>query len=147
MGGAAAPIGAPGREDVEAVPVVLPAELGLVDAAAEGQPVALGVFEDTGLLVEETKARDGLAALVAGHGHLHVQVPLGDHPGQQSQGVHRSGVIRAEQLLQQRRLHPVAQIGALLDGGDVLRLQGASHHQAHPAPVADETLDSAGGQG
>jgi hypothetical protein len=72
---------------------------------------------------------------------------LGDHPGQQGQGVHRTGICCGEALVQHRCLDGTPKGRPLLDRGDMQRAQGAAHHQAHVPAVADQALGPAGGQG
>ena len=71
----------PGEVDVEAFSVVHPAGPGLVDAAAEREPVSLRVGDDTHLFVVDASNGDGFTLAVGGHGNFDVQGLVGHHPG------------------------------------------------------------------
>jgi hypothetical protein len=105
---------------MEALPVELPALLGLVDAAGERHPIAGLVLDDAGLLVEQREARDRLAVRRTRHGHLHVEEALRDHPCEELQRLHFGGAGRDERHLQQVHRRDRAQGFA---AGDRFRLR------------------------
>ena len=133
----------PARVDADALPVASPAGGGLVETAGPRDPVAGPVFDDAGLLVKDGAVMDRLALRAAGHRDLHVEMTASDHPGQQLQGIGRTGIGRRERQGGQVLLDLLAERFAGLDGLDLGRAEGAPDDQTHAAAVAHQTLDAA----
>ncbi len=95
----------PAGEDVDALPVPLPARRRLVQAAGPRDPVPRPVFDDAGLFVEDALVGHGPAPGVARNRHLYLQVPMGDHPRQQLEGVCVLGTGRRGKRTGQPPLH------------------------------------------
>ena len=81
-----------------------------------------------------------------GDGHLHVEITVRDHPGEQFQGVGRARVGRRQRPFSQVTFDPVPELLALLDGFDLVRRERAPDDETHVAAVADQPLDATGGQ-
>ena len=136
----------PARVDVDALPVVPPAGGGLVEAAVPGEPVAGPVRDDARLLVEDAVGRDRSSVGSAGHGDLHLQMAVRDHPGEQFQRFGRGRVGRGQGEARHVLPDPVAEFLAALDRLDLGRFQRAAHDEPHPPVVAHQTLDAACGE-
>ena len=77
----------PARIDVDALPVVPPAGRRLIEAAVPGDLVTTPVLDHAGFLVKDAVRRDGFPVRIARDGHLHIEKPPCDHPGQQFQRI------------------------------------------------------------
>lgn len=134
------PTGPPGTERGEGLVVAAPAGGGFVDAAGESQALAMAVFNDAFLGVEDG-AVVGHLPVVEGQGHTDLQMAMVHQPGQQfsPQGpiilvprLHVPEWKRAHQVITQYLLHqcPTG------NGGNVLPAEENTGNQPHPTVPA-----------
>ncbi len=85
--------------------------------------------------------------LIARDGELHVEDGVGDHPGEELEGVGGFGIEGRERRVCEMLFDDGAEGLPAGNGFDLGRLERAADDEAHMAAILDEAFDAAGGEG